>query len=61
MPQIEVRPMLIDYQCIEFTGARRHLRRLVPPPRRLFLQTHNMCRIHHQQSQEYRGYTKAHG
>jgi hypothetical protein len=25
------------------------------------LQTHEMCRIHHQQPQEYRGYTENHG
>jgi heptosyltransferase III len=31
------------------TRCLRHLRRLMPPPRRLFLQLHDLYRIHHQQ------------
>ena len=50
--------MLFKHQDIELTHCRGHLRRLVPTPRRLFLQSHDLCCIHHAQPQEYRGYTE---
>jgi heptosyltransferase III len=49
VPQIEVGAMLVHHHRVKVTRCLGHLRRLMPPPRRLFLQLHDLYRIHHQQ------------